>query len=179
MKKPLLSALALALSLPAFSAPAAAQTAREQYRDRVQDIRAECREDRLRAMNTRQRQRAQRECQRDLRQARRNWRQYRNYDYNRYEPGSSGYYADNYYRDGSYYQDRRLGTNDRIYRGQNGRYYCRRPDGTTGLIVGGVAGGILGNIIAPGRSDTLGTILGAIGGGVAGRAIDRNNVRCD
>ena len=56
--------------------------------------------------------------------------------------------------------------------------YCRRSDGTTGLIVGAVAGGVLGNIIAPGNSDTLGTILGAIAGGAAGRAIDRKDVRC-
>jgi outer membrane lipoprotein SlyB len=37
---------------------------------------------------------------------------------------------------------------------------------------------VLGNIIAPGNSDTLGTILGAIAGGAAGRAIDRKDVRC-
>jgi len=68
---------------------------------------------------------------------------------------------------------------ERVYRGQDGRYYCRRSDGTTGLIVGAVAGGALGNVIAPGGSELVGTILGAIGGSVAGRAIDRNReVRC-
>lgn len=72
-----------------------------------------------------------------------------------------------------------LGENDRIYRDESGNYYCRKPDGTTGLIVGGVAGGVLGNIIAPGGSKTLGTILGAAGGALAGRAIDRNNIRCE
>ena len=178
MKKPLLSALALAIALPTFSAPAIAQS-RQQQREAIQDIRQECREDRQRAMSQRERQRIKRQCQREIAQTRRDYRQYRNYDYNRPEPGTNGYYADRYYREGTYYQDRRLGANDRIYRGENNRYYCRRPDGTTGLIVGGIAGGVLGNIIAPGRSDTLGTILGAIGGGVAGRAIDRNNVRCD
>ena len=124
---------------PLPAAPALAQS-RQQQRERIQDIRAECREDRQRAMSQRQRQRIQRQCQREIRQTRRDYRQYRNHDYNRYEPGQRGYYADNYYRDGSYYQDRRLSVNDRVYRGQNGRYYCRRPDGTTGLIVGGLAG---------------------------------------
>ena len=76
-----------------------------------------------------------------------------------------------------YYAERRLGRNDRIWM-RNGRYYCRRSDGTTGLIVGAALGGVLGNSIA-GRGDrTLGTILGVAGGGLLGREIDRGNVRC-
>lgn len=106
------------------------------------------------------------------------YQRYGNYDYNRPDPSYNGYYADRYYRDDRRYRERRLSENDRVYRGQNGQYYCRRSDGTTGLIVGAVAGGVLGNIIAPGNSDTLGTILGAVAGGAAGRAIDRNDVRC-
>jgi hypothetical protein len=100
------------------------------------------------------------------------------YDYNRPDPAYGGYDAARYYRDDRRYRERRLSNNDRVYRGQDGRYYCRRPDGTTGLIVGGLAGGVLGNVIAPGGSNTLGTILGAAGGAVAGRAIDRNGARC-
>lgn len=69
--------------------------------------------------------------------------------------------------------------NDYIYRDRDGRYYCKRDDGTTGTIVGAIAGGVLGNIIAPGGSKTLGTILGAGGGALAGRAIDKNDVRCE
>ncbi len=103
---------------------------------------------------------------------------YRQYDYNRPDPSYGGYDAGRYYRDDRRYRERRLSRNDRVYRGQDGRYYCRRSDGTTGLIVGGIAGGVLGNVIAPGGSDTLGTILGAIGGAVAGQAIDRNGARC-
>lgn len=106
------------------------------------------------------------------------YNRYGSYDYNRPDPTYNGYYADRYYRDDRRYRERRLNDNDRVYRGENGQYYCRRSDGTTGLIVGAVAGGVLGNIIAPGRSDTLGTILGAIAGGAAGRSIDRNDVRC-
>lgn len=103
---------------------------------------------------------------------------YRHYDYNRPDPAYGGYDADRYYRDDRRYRERRLSNNDRVYRGRDGRYYCRRSDGTTGLIVGGIAGGVLGNVIAPGGSETLGTLLGAAGGAVAGRAIDRNGARC-
>lgn len=103
---------------------------------------------------------------------------YSQYDYNRPDPSYGGYDAGRYYREDRRYRERRLSNNDRVYRGQDGRYYCRRPDGTTGLIVGGIAGGILGNVIAPGGSSTLGTILGAAGGAVAGRAVDRNGARC-
>ncbi|CAN5153063.1 hypothetical protein BH09PSE3_BH09PSE3_17780 [soil metagenome] len=106
------------------------------------------------------------------------YREYRRYDYNRPDPQYNGYYADRYYRDGPNYRERRLSRNDRVYRGQNGQYYCRRNDGTTGLIVGGVAGGVLGSIIAPGGSSTLGALLGAAGGAVAGQAIDKDGARC-
>ncbi|MFV0625524.1 glycine zipper 2TM domain-containing protein [Sphingomonas sp. ac-8] len=89
-----------------------------------------------------------------------------------------GYYGDRGgRRDG--YERRRLGDNDRVYRGRDGRYYCKRSDGTQGAIVGGLAGGVLGNIIAPGGSKTLGTLLGAGGGALAGRAVDRNNIECE
>ena len=69
--------------------------------------------------------------------------------------------------------------NDQIYRDRDGRYYCKRDDGTTGTIVGAIAGGVLGNVIAPGGSKTLGTILGGAGGALAGRAIDRNDINCE
>lgn len=74
---------------------------------------------------------------------------------------------------------RQLRDNDMIYRDREGRYYCKRDDGTTGTLIGAVAGGVLGNVIAPGGSKTLGTVLGAAGGGLAGRAIDRNDVQCE
>jgi hypothetical protein len=102
-------------------------------------------------------------------------RSYSRYDYNRPDPSYGGYYADRYYRDDPNRRGYRMSHNDRVYRGQDGRYFCRRSDGTTGLIVGGVAGGVLGNIIAPGGSETLGTILGAAAGAAAGAAIDRGN----
>lgn len=72
----------------------------------------------------------------------------------------------------------RLGSNTRVWRGDDGRYYCKRDDGTTGLIIGAAVGGLAGNEIA-GRGDkTLGAILGAAGGALLGREIDRSNYRC-
>ncbi len=91
-----------------------------------------------------------------------------------------GYDPARYYRSGSTYQERTLSTDDRVYAGTDGRYYCKRSDGTTGLIIGAAGGGILGNVIDGGHSRTVGTLLGAAVGGLAGRAIDQNNsqVRC-
>jgi hypothetical protein len=107
-------------------------------------------------------------------------RDWRNYDYNRFERGQSRYDAARYYRrDDRRYKPRRLGRNDRIYRGSDNRYYCRRDDGTTGLIVGGVAGGVLGHIIAPGDSKTLGTLIGAGAGALLGRYVDRGDIVCE
>jgi outer membrane lipoprotein SlyB len=90
-----------------------------------------------------------------------------------------GYDRNGAYNGNSHRYRRHLGDNDTIYRDRNGHYYCKRDDGTTGTIVGALAGGVLGNVIAPGGSKTLGTIIGAVGGGVAGRAIDRNDVGCE
>ncbi len=104
--------------------------------------------------------------------------EWRRYDWNRPDPRYGGYYADRYYRDGRYYRPRPLTVHDRIYRGRDGRYYCRRDDGTTGLIIGAVAGGLLGNRIARGGSRTLGTLLGGGIGAIIGREIDRGDLVC-
>ncbi len=97
----------------------------------------------------------------------------------RYDARKSYWDASRYYRrDDRRYRARRLGRNDRIYRGSDSRYYCRRDDGTSGLIIGGIGGGVLGSIIAPGGSKTLGTIIGAGAGAVIGRAIDDGDIVC-
>jgi hypothetical protein len=61
----------------------------------------------------------------------------------------------------------------RSWRGNDGRYYCRRNNGTTGLLVGGAAGALVGRGLDGGRDHTLGTILGAAGGALLGREVDR------
>jgi len=99
-------------------------------------------------------------------------RGYNDYNDDRVE---SGYDPSRYYRAGPNYQERVLSADERVYRGNDGRYYCKRNDGTTGLVVGAVAGGVLGNVIDGGHSRSVGTILGAILGGAAGRSIDKNN----
>ena len=135
-----------------------------------------------------------RQCNRELHRAQNNgdrgqnygnqaqnqdWRRYNRYDYNRYEQGYNSYNADRYYRDGRYYADRRMTSNDRIYRGQNGQYYCRRNDGTTGLIIGGGVGALAGNQINLGGSRTVRTIIGGAAGAIIGRQIDRGGMRCN
>ncbi|KQN00267.1 glycine zipper 2TM domain-containing protein [Sphingomonas sp. Leaf25] len=190
MRTPILAALVAAVTLPVLgAAPAMAQTPRQEYREDVRDARRDYRRDVRRADSPRDVREARREYRDDVRDARRDlrddrrdgqrdWRQYRNYNYNRFEGGQNRYFADRYYRDGRYYQPRPLSRNDRVYRGQNGRYYCRRSDGTTGLIIGGLGGGVLGNVIAGGDSRLLGTLLGGAGGALLGRSVDRQQVVC-
>jgi hypothetical protein len=40
----------------------------------------------------------------------------------------------------------------RSWRGKDGRIYCRRPNGTTGLLIGGAGGALLGREVQ--RSQT-------------------------
>jgi Glycine zipper 2TM domain len=106
-----------------------------------------------------------------------------NYNDNRQyndERVETGYEPSRYYRDDPRYQERVLASDERVYRGNDGQYYCKRSDGTTGLIIGAAGGGILGNVIDGGRSRTVGTLIGAALGGLAGRAVERNQaeVRC-
>lgn len=88
-----------------------------------------------------------------------------------------GWPADRFYRQGNY-RPRYLGYNDQIWGGYDGRYYCRRSDGTTGLIVGGIAGGVLGSALSPGRNTTLGALIGGGLGAVIGSSIDRDRIVC-
>jgi hypothetical protein len=110
---------------------------------------------------------------------RNNQRNYTQYDYNRPDPRYGNYRADRYYVQGNQYRPRVMNSNERIYRGQDNRYYCRRNDGTTGLVIGGLAGGLLGNTVAPGGSKLLGTVLGGGAGALLGQAIGKggNNNR--
>lgn len=77
-----------------------------------------------------------------------------------------------------YDRGRRLSRRDRVWRGDDGRYYCRRDDGTTGLVIGAIGGALLGRTIDTRGDRSLGTLLGAIGGGLLGREVDRGEARC-
>jgi hypothetical protein len=70
------------------------------------------------------------------------------------------------------------GNGIRYWRGDDGRYYCHRSNGTTGLIVGAAAGALAGRAIDTHGRRATGTILGAAIGGLLGRQIERGEVRC-
>ena len=88
--------------------------------------------------------------------------------------------AERAYRDDERRHERKLVRyEERVWRGDDGRVYCRRSDGTTGLIIGAVAGGVIGNRLARGESALLGTLLGASAGAVIGQAVDKSSVYCE
>lgn len=67
----------------------------------------------------------------------------------------------------------------RTWQDDNGRLRCRRPDGTTGLIVGAAGGALIGRAIDTRGERATGTILGAAAGALIGRQLDRSRrVRC-
>jgi hypothetical protein len=89
---------------------------------------------------------------------------------------NSGYYGNNgYYGADNGYYGRSTRYNDRY----------RTCSGTTGTIVGGVAGALLGREITRGNggyysrggSGTTGAIIGGAVGALAGRAIDKSRCR--
>jgi hypothetical protein len=67
----------------------------------------------------------------------------------------------------------------KTWRDSQGRLRCRRQNGTTGLIVGGAAGALIGREVA-GRGDrTVGTVLGGAAGALLGREVDKSRgFRC-
>ena len=79
---------------------------------------------------------------------------------------------------GRYYEPRRLSNNDRIWRGDDGRYYCRRDNGTPGLLVGGSVDNMVDRRYRDGRERTVGSILEATGSALFGREINRGGLRC-
>lgn len=115
----------------------------------------------------------------DRRGRHRGWDDHRG-RYDRYDRGryDGGRYYNDYQTRGGYYGEP-VYANTRIWRGNDGRYYCRRSNGTTGLLIGAAGGALLGREVAGRYGDrTLGAIIGAAGGAILGRAIDRGSTRC-
>lgn len=81
-------------------------------------------------------------------------------------------------RERRYARDQRVNNNTRIWRGNDGRYRCKKDNGTTGLLIGGAVGGLAGNTIAGNGDKLLGTVIGAGAGALLGREIDRDKYRC-
>lgn len=70
------------------------------------------------------------------------------------------------------------GYHGKIWRDSEGRYRCKRSNGTTGLIVGAAGGALVGRAIDTHGERATGTILGAAAGALLGRSIDRSRVSC-
>ena len=72
-----------------------------------------------------------------------------------------------------------LYNNTAVWQGRDGQYYCRKKDGTTGLIIGGAVGALLGREIDRSRTRTLGTIVGGAAGALLGQRIAQgSSSRC-
>jgi hypothetical protein len=74
-------------------------------------------------------------------------------------------------RDNGYYDGK-------VWRDSNGRLRCKRPNGTTGLIVGAAGGALVGRAIDTRGERATGTILGAAAGALLGREVERGRYRC-
>jgi len=116
--------------------------------------------------------------------------------YDRYGEGyGSGYGSDYYdrdddddyrrgderrgYGDDGYYARRGYDDDGRYRRHHHQRYSSRcRSSGTTGALLGGLAGALFGRGIASHHDNAVGTIVGGAGGAMAGAAIERSNDRC-
>ena len=68
--------------------------------------------------------------------------------------------------------------NGKTWRDSQGRLRCKRPNGTTGLIVGAAGGALIGRAIDTRGERATGTILGAAAGALLGRQVERGRARC-
>lgn len=79
--------------------------------------------------------------------------------------------APSFARDGYY--------NGKVWRDSRGRLRCKRPNGTTGLIIGAAGGALIGRAIDSRGERATGTILGAAAGALVGREVARSRgYRC-
>jgi Glycine zipper 2TM domain len=88
--------------------------------------------------------------------------------------------GDGYYYGGGDYRPQRYEADYRgnSWQGEDGRYYCRKSNGTVGILVGGLAGGLIGRSIDRRGDRAVGTILGAAAGALLGRAVERGGSSC-
>ncbi|MFN6935365.1 MAG: glycine zipper 2TM domain-containing protein [Tsuneonella sp.] len=99
--------------------------------------------------------------------------------HDRYDSRYDNRYYGNGYRTQQTYYGEPVYANTRVWRGEDNRYYCRKSNGTTGLVIGAAGGALLGREIAGRYGDrTLGAILGAAGGALLGREIAGGGTRC-
>ena len=98
--------------------------------------------------------------------------------YNRYEQSHRDRYGNDTRYYGRNYHSERVTRNMRTWRGDDGRYYCRHKDGTTGLIIGAAAGALLGRAVDGGYNHTTGTILGGVVGALLGKSVAQNSGTC-
>ena len=71
-----------------------------------------------------------------------------------------------------------LGYNDRIFAGEDGRFYCQRRNGSLGLAVMDDGSALPNNFIRPGQSVKLGMVVGSEGGAAVRHAIDARALTC-
>lgn len=57
------------------------------------------------------------------------------------------------------------------WRGKDGRTYCRKSDGTVGLVVGAAGGALVGRAVDTRGERATGTIIGAAAGALIGREL--------
>lgn len=79
------------------------------------------------------------------------------------------------YRTGPQYGLRLLDTAERVYRSRDGRYFCRRWDGSAGLIAGNVDADALGDAIRPGHSRTVQSLIDDYVLSIEGQPYSRQN----
>jgi hypothetical protein len=88
------------------------------------------------------------------------------------------YAGDGYRHQGAAYPYRGNAAVAPYWWGSDGRVQCRRQDGTTGLVVGALAGGTLGNMLAAQGDKRLGSVIGGTLGAVLGNELAKGNLRC-
>jgi hypothetical protein len=104
---------------------------------------------------------------------------------------SGGYYPQQSYGGGYYPQQSYSGAYSGYYnqqgyysgptwRGDDGRYHCRRSDGSTGTVIGAGVGALIGSQIAGYGDRTTGAVIGgAVGALIGSRADSKNRYRCN